>query len=315
MFKKDNKDNEQDNRTVNKPETFEDIYPGEVNSNEDISTPGPVYEGEVVENQDPKKKKRKKSKVRSIIEWILTGIFAAAFIFFAAAQIDGYVHKNEHEGQMVRFGYASFVVWTDSMEPDYPVDTAIITFLEDEQTIVNRFKNGETVDLTFINNVAFPEIHPSNPEYTNEIVSYKIMTHRLMEVIEQDGQYYFVTAGINPGGNLSNKSQYQVTQYKKLLGVVKSKSAFLGGLFSFISSVFGLLVFLLIPALYLAISSIIDILRTLKEAENAPQDANSNKNTSTSLDGISKKDKERLKQQMLDEMLNKKQNKDEKKDE
>ena len=69
-----------------------------------------------------KKPKRPKSKARKIIEWVLVGIFGAIFAFAAAATIDGMIHKNENYGQSLRFGVGTFVVQTDSMEPEYKVD-------------------------------------------------------------------------------------------------------------------------------------------------------------------------------------------------
>ena len=294
----------------------------------DITSPGPVFDsehapevthGEVVEETD-KKEKKKKSKARNIFEWVFTGLFAVLFIIFGAGQIDGMVHKDENHVNMVRFGFASYVVWTNSMEPVYPVDSAIITYLEDEQTIINRFNNGETVDISFVNAQYFsygeitPTVKPINAEddplanYNTPIQTGRVMTHRLVEIQNKNGINYFILAGINSGGDYSKMGQYQVCTYSYILGVVKVGSPFLGAIYNFISSPWGLLVLLLVPALYLAITSIVDILKTLKEAEEEPKDSG-NVNKSTTLEGISKKDKERLKQEMLEEMMNKKKEK------
>ena len=277
------------------------------------------FEQEVVEPAKPAKKK--KGKVRKTIEWILTGIFAAIFIVFAAAQIDGMVHKQEHFNQEIKFGFSAYVVWTDSMEPDYMVGTALVNYLDDEQTIVDKFNRGETVDITFWSNELYPNIKPTIEYLTHEIVvtpsagvSLPIMTHRLVEIQNVDGKNYFITTGINyTEKEYSKKEQYQVFTYNKILGVVKHNSPALGGFFKFISSIWGLLILLLAPALYLAVTSIIDILKTLKESEEAPK-TTENKGVS-SLDTLSKKDMERLKKEMLEEMLNKKKEKDNKKDE
>ena len=68
------------------------------------------------------------------------------------------------------------------------------------------------------------------------------------------------------------------------------------------------MVFLLIPAFYLVITSVLDIFRAMKdpEEEAAGAEGEKKKDNASSLDGLSEKDRARLKQQMLDEMMNKK---------
>ena len=377
--------------------------------NDDISTEGPVYPDAQVVDKPKEKEKRKKSKPRIIIEWILTGIFAAFFVVFAVGQIDGMIHKNDHFGEMVRFGTSSFVVWTDSMEPVYPVNTAIIDYLDKEEDIVNRFNasksdlytlddnklyfngttwesypttveeltgikyiyysnsvshwsnphlvyycnsdasiwpgvamenvgnglyrlaiekkfdrviftNGDYVDISFMHNQTFYSTayqsgeRPLNPlysEYTEIIPTGRIMTHRIVEIKNTNGVNYFITAGINPSSErFGDKTQFQICTYNKMIGVVKISSPFIGQVFNFISSPWGLLIFLLVPALYLAVTSIIDILKALKD--NDGETATSSETTSSdtpklsSLDNLSKEERERLKKEMLEEMINSK---------
>lgn len=283
----------------------------ETESNNDITAPGPNFED--APNAPKTKEKKKKSKLRVTIEWILTGLFVALFVVFGVGQIDGMIHKNEHHGQMLRFGWSTYVVWTDSMEPQYPVNSAIITYLDSEEAIVSAYSNGLTVDITFMNNAS------SNPDYDyREAAQYiktepyasggtmvyanAIMTHRLVEIVNYNGVNYFVTAGINDKGEYSRQSQFQVCTYDKIVGVVKVGSPFLGGVFNFMSSPFGLLIFLLVPALYLAITSVIDILKALKDTDEEGEEA-SDKPKLSSLNNLSTKDRERLKKEMLDEML------------
>jgi hypothetical protein len=95
------------------------------------------------------KAKKPKSKARKIIEWVLTGLFLAIFAVVGLAQIDGLVNKKNHYNQQIRFGYGTFVVQTDSMEPEYKVKTAIITYLEDADKIYKRYQSGKTIDVTF----------------------------------------------------------------------------------------------------------------------------------------------------------------------
>ena len=101
--------------------------------------------------EETPKKKKEKSKLRSTIEWIFTILFGILFVAFGAAQIDGMIHKKEHNDEMVRFGTSAFSVLTDSMEPLYPVNTAIIDYLDSEETIVERF-NASKSDL-YVSNI------------------------------------------------------------------------------------------------------------------------------------------------------------------
>ena len=272
------------------------------------------------EEAKTKKVKKPKSKARKIIEWVLTGIFVALFAVILAGQIDGWVHKKDHYNQQIRFGYSTYVVQTNSMEPKYKVGNAIITYLEDSDKIYERFQKGETVDLTFYDAylAPLPDNIPNDPKLTDRIhvdqsdIPTPIITHRLREVhVNQgvkkgEGKYIFICAGINTGGNYALEGQYQAFTEKELLGKVIVGSAFLGGVFSFVGSPFGLLVLLLIPAFYLVITSVIDIFKAYKEPEEAAATASdgSTNNTGKELN-LSEEDKKRLKEELLQEMLNK----------
>ena len=260
-----------------------------------------------------KRVKKPKSKARKIIEWILTGLFVILFGVIMAGQIDGWIHKKDHYGQQIRFGYSTYVVQTDSMEPDYKVKSAIVTYLEDADKIYERYQKKETVDLTFYDVYMAPL--DDNIPYDNSLkdrvhapTEMPIVTHRLREmhvnpnVKKGEGKYIFICSGINTGGSLSKEGQYQAFTEKELLGRVVANSAFLGGVFGFVGSPFGLLVLLLIPAFYLVITSVIDIFKAYKEPEEAKEGATSGNGPVE----LSEADKKRLKEQLLEEMLNKK---------
>ena len=274
-----------------------------------------------------KRVKRPKSKARKIIEWILTGIFLALFGLVMAGQIDGMVHKKDHYNQQIRFGYGTFVVKTDSMEPEYAKQTALITYNEDPEKIVERFNKGEEVNLTFFDAYSVKnEYTEPNPEGKNTELTQRTdptglpMTHRLREVHVNNsvkkgqGKYTFITAGINTksqqmgwreGDPELTINQYQAFTEKEILGRVVVNSPFLGGVFSFVSSVLGLLVLLLIPAFYLVITSVIDIFKAYKDPEEVKEGASGTSNPTGTVE-LSEADKKRLKEQLLEEMLNKK---------
>ena len=270
------------------------------------------------------KVKKPKSKTRKIIEWVLTGIFLALFAVIGLAQIDGLVNKKNHYGQQIRFGFGTFIVQTDSMEPEYKVKTALITYLEDPEKIYKRYEAGKTIDVTFFdiyageNEYTKPLNHPNLTARTSN-TRYP-MTHRLQEIHVNEsiakgkGRYTFITAGINTRStNMGWREgdadlvidQYQVFTEKELLGVVNVNSPFLGGVFGFVTSIWGLLILLLIPSFYLIISSVIDIFKAYKEPEPV-EEITIKKETKEGEVELTEEDKKRLKEELLKEMLGKK---------
>ncbi len=268
----------------------------------------------VVDEAPKKKVKKEKSKGRKIVEWILFGIFGLLFAAVVAGNISGIVHRDEHYGQLIRFGFGNFIVLTNSMEPDIPQDSAIITFKEDVNSVKERFDRGETIDLTFMNIPIDIDFEPDTLEFKRinggtAVYSNAVMTHRLKEIhIREDvpfgqGRYIFVTTGINNGGDYALIGQYQISTEKQYLGVVKVSNVFLGGLFNFVASPIGLIILLLVPALYLIVMSSIDIFKQLKEAEAKEQAVAASPEQSARLAGLSDEDRERLKKELLDEMI------------
>ncbi len=270
------------------------------------------------------KEKKPKSKVRVIFEWVITILFGGLFIFFAIGQITGMVHKKENYGETLSFGYGSFIIKTDSMEPEYKIGTAIVTYKAEPEVIFEKYTNGETVDITFYDcfdhnrsQYNYDLVTPTDTELTERTYSLnQVMTHRLREIVVRDdvelgqGKYTFVVSGTNISEHQAQKGQYQLLTENELLGIVKVNSKVLGGFFRFVSSPWGLLVFLLVPAFYLVITSVLDIFKAIKEPEEGETpkevvDAQP-KQANASLEELSDKDKERLKQQLLEEMINKK---------
>ena len=97
---------------------------------EELEPKTEVIEESEVKTPD-KKKKKEKSKTQKIIEWVLFGIFIAIFGVVAAGVIDAKIHLKDNCNQELRFGWGSFIVLTNSMEPRYKVNTALITYKED----------------------------------------------------------------------------------------------------------------------------------------------------------------------------------------
>ena len=266
--------------------------------------------------------KKPKSKVRRILEWSLIGIVGALFVTVLAGTIDAKVHEKENFNTSIRFGVGTFVVLTNSMEPEYKVNSAIVTYRKNADDIYKDYQAGNKVDITFY------DAYEGSNKYTEPTKMGiggvkkterttgnggsnipKVITHRVFDIhVNPDaktgeGRYYFFVEGINEDAATSfgASDQYQVFTERYILGVVVLNSPFLGSVFSFVSSPWGLFVLLLIPALYLVISSGIDIVMALKEQ---PQEETSS--GVSSLGELSAKDKERLKQEMLQQMMEKK---------
>lgn len=271
-----------------------------------------------IETTQEEKVKKPQGKVRKIIGWVLTGIFLALFAVFGAGQIDGMIHKKENYGQTISFGYGSFVILTDSMEPDYMTDSAIITHRDSLESVYEKYQESLvneniTIDMTFMD-IYTTQVIPVRTkgkltEQTDPTGS--VMTHRLREVLVDtnkavgEGRYTFLVSGINTSEHQAQAGQYQAFTEKQYLGVVQANSRILGGFYRFISSPWGLLVFLLVPAFYLVITSVLDIFSAMKDKEDDEDDGGGG-NTPSSLDELSDKDRERLKKEMLEEMLSKK---------
>ena len=279
---------------------------------------------------ESKKVKRPKSKVRKIIEWIGTGILAVVFLFATSCNIAKFVTSKENPyGEGNSFGFSSYLVLTGSMEPLYPEKSVIIAYKEDPQKIVDDFNkikdlnldklDERNINLTFVDAYS-TSVSSSFTKKTKQTANVKkdngdpaIMTHQLFEVrVNEDveegkGKYLFFVNGINTNGISSREEEYQVFTEKELLGVVKTGSTFLGGVSGFLSSIWGLFICLLIPCLYIVVTSVLDIFKAYHsddEEELAAEGANGATPNGNKVENMSQEDYEKLKQEMINEMLN-----------
>ena len=260
------------------------------------------------------KEKKPKSKLRNIIEWILFGVFGVACALVLAANVSGMINKNKNHGQTIRFGYGSFIILTNSMEPEINVDDLIITKKQDLSKFQKRLENNENIVVTFFDEpvdvgdfVPDTEVFRNGGQRTDPTGT--AMTHQLREVhINEnkkvgEGHYIFVAAGINTMGLNSREGQYQVFTEAQYLGTVISNNAAMGKFTNFISSVWGLLILLLVPATYLIVVSSIDILKAVKAQEEQEEVGQV---SGEHLSKLSNKEREKLKQELLEEMIKQK---------
>ncbi len=256
-----------------------------------------------------KKPKKPKSKARKIIEWVLTGIFASLIVGVGVIQIINRTSKNQSF-----IGTKFQKVLTDSMSPVYKVNDIIVIEKAKPEEIYKRVnEQHQTVDLSF-----YWEVNGKKASMTHRLISVTYSEERQHDsILGVDYNYTFVAHGINKtsewckgtGGYNDCTGQHQEFHEDAIIGRVTRKSPVM----TFATSIWGLLVLLLIPCMYLIISSVLDIFRAIKDDDEVPAEGQvvgeagegepANKDP---LAGLSEKEKEKLKKQMLDEMLGKK---------
>lgn len=244
--------------------------------------------------------KKKKPLWQRILSWVMTGLIGLIVVGVLAFQINGMVNKDKNYGVNMMFGRATLIVLTDSMEPVYPVGSAI--FIEDVKP--ETIKEGD--DLTFF--------------WSSEGM---VVTHRVLSAPvfdEADQKWHFVCHGINSesercknsdGSYWDCTSQTQEFSEDYLIGKVTGVSKAYGKVYSFFTSIWGLIFLLAIPAGYLIIVSVGDIVKALKEDDEDEPKKEVESSGTSSIEGLSKEDIERLKQDMLNEMLEEKMSKKE----
>lgn len=248
------------------------------------------------------KDKKPKSKARKIIDWIVTGVFATLAVGLTTMFIISKTSKNPNV-----FGTTYQRVLTDSMSPTYKVKDIIVLTKANPADLVKRVEEGKNVDVSF-----HWSIKGTDVSMTHRLISATYSPEEQIDPITGTSYHYtFVAHGINTrsewcksyGEYQDCTGQTQTFHETALIGRVTRVSWFM----TFVTSVWGLLIVLLVPCMYLITSSVFDICKALddKDEENGeitPEQPKSN----DPLAGLSEKEKERLKKQMLDEMLNKK---------
>lgn len=242
------------------------------------------------------KEKEKKPLWRRITGWIMTVVVVGMVGFFAAFMINGQINKDKHFGVNMFLGTATLVVQTDSMEPLYPVGSAI-----------------------FVKNV-----EPSTIQVEDDVTFfYKtwglVVTHRVSKIelaidpADNVEKYFFTVHGINKdsqqcadtnGGERDCTDQTQYFSQDYLIGKVTGKSVAFGKVYGFFTTIWGLIFLLAIPAGYLITTSVIDIVKAAKmedEEESKPAEA------VAGMEGLSPEDIARLKEEMLNEIIEQKQ--------
>ncbi len=248
--------------------------------------------------EERKAERLKKPLWKRILSGIGTGLVVIIVGIVVVFGIASLVAPTTY-GVKVIFNHAVLVVLTDSMEPAYPVGSAVFV----ETVKAEDIKVGD--DLTF---------------YYDQLGM--TITHRVSNIDNNNGIYTFTLHGINTHstqcGSEDNPQdctdQTQVVTYDKVVGKVVGSSLAFGKFYSFMTTPWGLVIVLLIPGGYLIFVSIQTIVKTLKEKDDEEKlevtdkdgnkvviDSNSTKEDKYS--SLSEEDKKRLKQDLLNEML------------
>lgn len=269
-----------------------------------------------------KKETKPKSKKRKAIEWSITGFFLALLAVVGGIRIYQFVTKD-----YALFGTQYPVVLTDSMEPDYPVGAVLIV----EKVNPSAIKVGDDVSFNWSIYLSGKKTsvmmthRVSDIKYFEEVqydtVGDKVDEHGNPIVVEY--HYTFTTHGINTnseqcraGGETSGDctNQTQVFHENDLIGRVNGKSDFLSVMNKVFSSVWTLILLILIPGLYIVVTSVLELFKAFDPEEEKAKTTPNNKDVkeveakpvSNVLEGLSKEEIEKLKKEMLDELLNKK---------
>lgn len=233
------------------------------------------------------KEKEKKPLWRRITGWLMTAIVIGAVGFFAAFMINGQINKDKHYGVNMFLGTSTLIVQTDSMEPDYMVGSAIFV------------KEIEPQDIKIDDDLTF---------HWEQGGQSLIVTHRVKGITQdENGTYFFECHGINTESDQCTwdcTDQFQNVPDYWVIGKVTGNSKAFGKLYSFFTTIWGLIILLAIPAGYLITTSVIDIVKAAKmedEQEAKPVEA------VAGMEGLSPEDIARLKEEMLNEIIEQKQ--------
>lgn len=187
---------------------------------------------------------------QALIILLVVYVFTTSIISFAKKDIPTVFQRN------------FFVVQTDSMEDSIMVGDLIVS----KKTTIDKVKEGDIITFVCID--------------PNEIVVNQVITHRCIEIINEEGKIYLVTKG----DNAISKDRLKVSE-ENFLGVVTFSSHFLGKCITLMNKggIFVVLALMLIIATMVFIKQNIEYHHSKKEE-------------------IEEKRKEKLKQELLEEI-------------
>ena len=173
--------------------------------------------------------------ITGIISWVMLVILVLIAVFLLYYFISTKVYASK--GESFKPAVSLYTIVTQSMEPNInPYDVIIDATVKNPENI----KIGDVI--TFIS--------------TASISRGMTITHRVYDIKEENGEYYYYTKGDN---NIS--PDLVPASYSNVLGKVLIRIPQLGRLRAFLSTKAGWLIVVIIPALFVIISDIVKMFR------------------------------------------------------
>ena len=151
-----------------------------------------IYTNDII-----KKKYEKKLIIKRLLKIVYVPIIAGIILITILA---GYKKCVKHENNISILGFRQYVVATGSMEPEYNIGDVIIIREKPEEEI----KIGDIINYTSENGI-------------------DTITHRVVDIIEKDGQNYYKTKGDN-----NNSEDSKLVDYSQVKGTLVFKISKLG---------------------------------------------------------------------------------------
>lgn len=178
-------------------------------------------------------------KTKKNVKKTVTALLSFAVVIMAVAV--GYLTYCNISGKVAYVGkYAAVKIITPSMEPTIPAGTYILA----EKAEAESVRVGDVIMF-----------YSRDPQIYG-----KINTHRVVEVISDDGELSYITRG----DNNSAKDSYPVSA-EDLIGRYVKNADFLTAFAGFFSKPLVFFIFVIIPAAALVIVCMLDVVKKAKE--------------------------------------------------
>lgn len=151
-----------------------------------------IYTNEII-----KKKYEKKLIIKRLLKIVYVSIIAGIILITILA---GYKKYVKHENNISILGFRQYVVATGSMEPEYNIGDLIVI----RETTKEEIKIGDVIN------------------YISE-TGIDTITHRVVDIIQKDGQTYYKTKGDN-----NNSVDPELVNYSQVKGILVFKISKLG---------------------------------------------------------------------------------------
>lgn len=151
-----------------------------------------IYTDKIIKQRNNQKEKRR--KIFKIISFPFV-IIILLLVFYA-----GYLKYIKKENDINILGFRQYMVDTGSMEPQYSVGDLIII----KETPKEKIQVGDVINYTSANGI-------------------DTITHRVVEILEKDGETYYKTKGDN-----NNEEDPDLVNFNQVQGVLVFKISKLG---------------------------------------------------------------------------------------